>query len=228
MFGSAPSNLAETEKQQCGSTGTDADSNNDARDSLKGPSSRRSSSCCTLTDILENAEVAILTNDVSEHCRHRLTWPTKHSATKALMSRLPDAISLIDALQTLLLCYGAPQRLGNSKRQIWIYRPTAETCLQTIRLLAGQLTVFIDASATAGVRDGSAGVIVTCVDPAYPTILHRCHLRGAAFAEGATDMQLAFEWTTAKHPTPLTHNLHWQANATQGNWASFPSDHHLI
>ncbi len=59
--------------------------------------------------------------------------------------------------------------------------PTAETCLQTIRLLAGQLTVYDDGSATAGTKDGDTGLIVTRGDPADPTILHQSHLRGAAF-----------------------------------------------
>ncbi len=44
--------------------------------------------------------------------------------------------------------------------------PTAERCLQTIRVLAGQLTVYTDGSATAGTKGGGAGVIVTCGDPA--------------------------------------------------------------
>ncbi len=82
--------------------------------------------------------------------------------------------------------------------------PTAEACLQTIRLLAGQLTVYIDGWAISGTKDGGAGVIVTCGDPADPTILHRSQLRDAAFtssfAEEATDMQLALEWATANHP----------------------------
>ncbi len=34
--------------------------------------------------------------------------------------------------------------------------PTAETCLQTICLVAGQLTVYTDDSATAGAKDGGA------------------------------------------------------------------------
>ncbi len=59
--------------------------------------------------------------------------------------------------------------------------PAAEKCLQTIRLLAGLLTVYIDGSASAGTKDGGAGAIVTCGDPTDPTILHRSHLRGAAF-----------------------------------------------
>ncbi len=82
--------------------------------------------------------------------------------------------------------------------------PTAETCLQTIRLMDGQLTVFTDGSATAGIKGGGARVIVTCGDPADPTILHWSHLRGAAFtslfAKEAAAMQLALEWATANHP----------------------------
>ncbi len=82
--------------------------------------------------------------------------------------------------------------------------PTAETCLQTIRLLDGQLTVYTDGSASAGTKDGGAGVIVTRGDPADPTILHQSHLRGAAFtssfAEEAAAMQLALEWALTNHP----------------------------
>ncbi len=59
--------------------------------------------------------------------------------------------------------------------------PTAEACLQTIRLLDGQLTVYTDGSASAGTKDGGAGVIATRGDPADPIILHRSHLCGAAF-----------------------------------------------
>ncbi len=81
---------------------------------------------------------------------------------------------------------------------------TAETCLQTIRLIAGQLTAHTNGSATAGTKDGGAGVIVTCGDPVDPNIVHRSHLRGAAFtspfAEEAAAIQLALEWATANHP----------------------------
>ncbi len=69
-------------------------------------------------------------------------------------------------------------------------------CLQTIRLLAGQLTVYTDDSVTAGTNDGGAGEIVTCGDPAKPTILHRSHLRGKSSCFGMG------------HHQPLTHNLH--------------------
>ncbi len=45
---------------------------------------------------------------------------------------------------------------------------------------------------------------MTCGDPADPTILHRRHLRGAAFtssfAEEAAVMQFALEWATANRP----------------------------
>ncbi len=82
--------------------------------------------------------------------------------------------------------------------------PTSETCLQTIRLLDGQQTVYTDGSALAGTKDGGAGVIVTCGDPAAPTILHQRYLRGAgftsSFAEEADAMQLALEWATTNHP----------------------------
>ncbi len=81
---------------------------------------------------------------------------------------------------------------------------TAETCLQNILLLGGQLTVYTEGSVTAGTRNGGAEDIVTCGDPADPTILHQCHLRSAAFpssfAEETAAMQLALEWATANHP----------------------------
>ncbi len=79
--------------------------------------------------------------------------------------------------------------------------PTAVTCLQTVRLLDGQLTVYTDDSASAGTKDGGAGVIHG--DPAAPTILHQSHLRGVAFAstfaEEAAVMQVAMEWATTNH-----------------------------
>ncbi len=82
--------------------------------------------------------------------------------------------------------------------------PTADTCLQTIRLLDGQLTVYTDGSASAGTKDGGAGVFVTRGDPADPTILHQSHLCGASFAssfaEEAAAMELALEWATTNHP----------------------------
>ncbi len=118
--------------------------------------------------------------------------------------------------------------------------PTAETCLQTIRLLAGQLTVYTYGSASAGTKDGGAGVNVTFDDPAAPTILHQSHLRGAAitssFAEEAAAMQAAMEWATTNHPeysltictdsqsllkaierrSPVTHHLRSLLNAQPG------------
>ncbi len=122
--------------------------------------------------------------------------------------RFPDAISSRDALQALLECPWA------NKGQ-WKVFPegklaptdpplTAAKCLQTIRLLTGQLTVYTDGSATAGTSDGGAGVIVTCGDPADRTIRHRSHICGAAFtssfAEEAAEMQFVIEWATASHP----------------------------
>ncbi len=112
--------------------------------------------------------------------------------------------------------------------------------LQTIRLLAGQITVYTDGSATAETNDGGAGVIVACGDPAEPTVLHRSHLRGAAFswsfAEEAAAIQLVLEWTTASHlehsrttctdsesllkaierQSPVTHHLRSLLNAQPG------------
>ncbi len=83
--------------------------------------------------------------------------------------------------------------------------PTAETCLQIIHLLASQLTVYTDASVTAGTKDGGAGVIVTRGDPTDPNTLHQSQLRDASFAssfaEEATAMQLAISPTT-----PSTHS----------------------
>ncbi len=58
---------------------------------------------------------------------------------------------------------------------------TAETYLQTIHLISGQLTVYTGGSATAKIRDSGAGVIVTCGDPADPTILHWSHHRDTVF-----------------------------------------------
>ncbi len=98
--------------------------------------------------------------------------------------------------------------------------PTSETCLQTICLVAGQLTVYTDDSVTAGAKDGGAGVIVTCGDPVDPTTLHRSHFCGAAFtspfAEEAAGMQITLEWATAKNPeNSLT--ICTEPIATKGN-----------
>ncbi len=82
--------------------------------------------------------------------------------------------------------------------------PSAETCLQTIRLPDGQITAYTDGSSSAGTKDGGAGVIVTRGDPTDFATLHQNHLRGAAFtssfAEEAAAMQLALEWATTDHP----------------------------
>ncbi len=113
-----------------------------------------------------------------------------------------------DALPTLLECPWATKGkwkvFPEGKLAPTVTPPTAETCLQTIRLLDEELAVYTDESATAGTKDVGAGVTVTCGDPAEPTILHWSHLRGAAFtssfAEEAAVMQLASEWATANHP----------------------------
>ncbi len=127
---------------------------------------------------------------------------------KALTNRLPDALSSRDALQILLECPWANKGQWNvfPKGKLALTDPplNAETCLQTIRLLVGQLTVYADGLATAGTKDDGGGVIVTCGDPADKTILHQSHFRGApftsSFAEETAAMQLALEWTTANHP----------------------------
>ncbi len=128
------------------------------------------------------------------------------------MNSFQVAISSRGALQTLLECFSAIKGqwkvFPEDKLAPTDPPPIAETCLQTIRLLDGQLTVYTDGVATAGAKDCCAGVIVTCSDPADPTILHRSHLRGAAFtssfADEAAAMQLALEWATANH---LEHSL---------------------
>ncbi len=125
---------------------------------------------------------------LAEHClKSRVATASNRwrSTAKALTSRLPEALSSRNALQTLLECPWA------TKGQWKVFPegelapsdppPTAETCLQTIRLLDGQLTIYTDGSASAGTKDGGAGVIVTRCDPADPTILHQSHLRGEAF-----------------------------------------------
>ncbi len=80
---------------------------------------------------------------------------------------------------------------------------TAETCLQTIHLLDGQLAVYTDDSATWGAKDGGTGAIVTFGDPADPTILH---WRSSSHATriGMGHRQL---------PRALNYNLHQQSTA---------------
>ncbi len=58
---------------------------------------------------------------------------------------------------------------------------SAPTCLQTIHVLTSPLTTYTDGSATFETGVGSAGVIMTCGNPAEPTVIHRSHHRGAAF-----------------------------------------------
>ncbi len=101
------------------------------------------------------------------------------------MNRFSDAIFSNDALQTLLECVWATKEqwkvFPEDKPAPTDPPPTAKTCLRTICLLAGTLTVYMDGSATAGTKDGGAGVNVTWDDPVDPTIRHRSYLRGAAF-----------------------------------------------
>ncbi len=116
-------------------------------------------------------------------------------------------------------------------------------CLQTIRLLVGQLTVYTDGSVTDGTRDGGARVNVTCGDLADPTIPHRSQRRGVAFtsscAEEAAEIQFVMEWATASHPdhsltictdsqsllrsiefrSPVTHHLRSILNTQPGSTA---------
>ncbi len=86
------------------------------------------------------------------------------------MNRFSDAVFSRDALKTFLECAwaikGQWKVFPEDKMAPTDPPPTAETCLQTILFLAGQLTVT---------------VIVTYDDPADPTIRHRSYLRGAAF-----------------------------------------------
>ncbi len=147
---------------------------------------------------------------LAEHCLKNR--PSCRSTAKDLMNRFPDAVSSRNVLQTLPECpwahKGQWKVLPEGQLAPTDLPPAAETCFQTIRRLAGQLPVYTDGSATAGTVDGSKGVIVTCGDPAYPTILHWSHFRGVAFtsslAEEAAAMQLALEWATANH---LEHSL---------------------
>ncbi len=146
---------------------------------------------------------------LDEPCSHRLKRPNWHSAAKARKNKLRDALSWSDALKPLLECPWVPkgQREGFLEGQ-WATMdpsPTAEACLQTIHLLASQLTAY--SSATAGTEGGGAGVLVTCGDQADSTIIHRSPLRRAAFAssfaEEVAAMQLALKWTTSR-PLPPT------------------------
>ncbi len=84
--------------------------------------------------------------------------------------------------------------------------PTAEACLQAIRLLARQL--YNNGSSTTETKNGAAGVIVTCGDAADFTIIYWNHLCRAAFtssfAKEAATMQLALEWATANQSIATT------------------------
>ncbi len=81
---------------------------------------------------------------------------------EAQIDRLLGALSSRFALQTLLECpwalKGQCKAFPEGKRAHTHPPLTAETRLQTMQLLAGQLTVYTDGYATAGTRDGSAGL----------------------------------------------------------------------
>ncbi len=155
---------------------------------------------------------------LEEPCRHRLKRLSWSSAAKALMNRLPDTIFSKNAHQTLQAPEGQWKVFPKGKLA---HRPTTETYLQTICLLAGQATFYTDGSVTAGTQDGGAGLTVTLCDPANPTTFHRSHLCGAAFAssfaEKTAAMQLALESDTTNHSqsllkaierrSPVTHHL---------------------
>ncbi len=108
------------------------------------------------------------------------------------MNRLPDAISL-----TLLEYPWAPKDhwkvFPKGKLAPTDPPPTAETCLQAVRLLTSQVTAYSDET-----RDSGPGVIVTCGDPANSTNLARRSLRRLRLE--AAVMQLALEWVIASHP----------------------------
>ncbi len=82
------------------------------------------------------------------------------------------ATSSGDALQSLIEYPWAPKekRMMFPEGTLIPTGPplTAEVCLETTRLLAGQLRAYTDGLAKAG----GAGVIMTCGGPADPTILH--------------------------------------------------------
>ncbi len=74
--------------------------------------------------------------------------PNKHITRSVVLQRRP---------QTLLECPWAAKGqwkvLPEGKLAPTDPPPTAETCLQTIRLLDGQLTVYTDGSASGGTKE---------------------------------------------------------------------------
>ncbi len=87
---------------------------------------------------------------LEETYNYRLKRQRWRSATKVLMSRFSDAISFRNVLQTLLECPWATKGLWRmcTEGKLAHTNPssTAETCLQTMRLQAGQLTIYTDGS----------------------------------------------------------------------------------
>ncbi len=87
---------------------------------------------------------------------------------------------------------------------------TAETCLQTFHLLADQLTVYTDGSATAETKAGNAGVIVTNGDPAEQGSTRRSPRRVRKKRRPRTRIK-----TGHRYPhRALTHTLHRHLGST--------------
>ncbi len=80
---------------------------------------------------------------------------------------------------------------------------TAKTCL-----LTSQLTVYTNGSTSSGTTDGCAGVIETCIDITHPTVLHRSHLRGAAFTSSFAEEAIVMNWNA---PPPTTTTIRLQS-----------------
>jgi ribonuclease HI len=76
-----------------------------------------------------------------------------------------------------------------------------------IRDLAADYTIYSDGSASAGVRDGGAGVVITFGDPENPTVVDTLMKKGSkitcSFNEEATAMDMALDWIT-EHCTEST------------------------
>jgi ribonuclease HI len=73
-----------------------------------------------------------------------------------------------------------------------------ELSYKRIRELAADYTIYSDGSASAGVRDGGAGVVITVGDPENPTVVDTLMKKGSvitcSFNEEATAMDVALDW----------------------------------
>ena len=73
-----------------------------------------------------------------------------------------------------------------------------ELSYKRIRELAADYTIYSDGSASAGVRDGGAGVVITFGDPGDPTVVDTLTKKGSkitcSFNEEATAMDMALDW----------------------------------